>query len=176
VGIDLTHLDKTPISAARNFSTVIVPWIWHDELLFKRMTMGLDHGSFISVCANPAMHGWKRRLWYAHGFRLSTTVGWLFVKEAKPCCDISRTWKHIFHSGSVTRQDFRRPVPNGLGVDAGFPCRLTTNPTEFSLPITDMKTAVCVRRLARTKNSQKQKLDKKTPNPWVFLWRCLELQ
>lgn len=119
--------------------------------------MGLDHGSFISVCAISAIHGWKRRQWYAHGFRFSITVGWLFFKEAKTCCNIIWTWKHIFLSGSVTRQDFRRPIPNDLGVDkiAGFSCRLTINPIEFSLPITDVKTAVL-----RSQSCQKQKLTK----------------
>jgi len=125
----------------------------------KRMTMGLDHGSFISVCAISAIHGWKRRQWYAHGFRFSTTVGWLFFKEAKTCCNIIWTWKHIFLSGSVTRQDFRRPIPNDLGFDkiAGFSCRLIINPTEFSLPITDVKTAVL-----RPQSRHKQNFENKT--------------
>jgi len=86
-----------------------------------------------------------------------TTVGWLFVNEAKTCCNISRTWKHIFLSGSVTRQDFRRPTPNDLGIDkiAGFSCRVTANPTGISLPITDMKTAVL-----HSQSCQDQKLTK----------------
>jgi len=129
----------------------------------KRMTMGLDHGSFISVCAISAIHGWKRRQWYAHGFRFSTTVGWLFFKEAKTCCNIIWTWKHIFLSGSVTRQDFRRPIPNDLGFDkiAGFSCRLIINPTEFSLPITDVKTAVLRPQSRATNKTSKIKLDQK---------------
>ena len=86
-----------------------------------------------------------------------TTVGWLFVNEAKTCCNISRTWKHIFLSGSVTRQDFRRPTPNHLGIDelAGSSCRVTANPTGISLPITDIKTAVL-----RSQSCQNQKFHK----------------
>jgi len=106
-----------------------------------------------------------------------TTVGWLFVNEAKTCCNISRTWKHIFLSGSVTRQDFRRPTPNDLGIDkiAGFSCRVTANPTGISLPITDMKTAVLHSQSCQDQKLTKTEIRQKNTKPWVFLWRCLEL-
>lgn len=143
MGIDLTHLDKTPISAARNFSTVIVPWIWLDDLLFKRMTMGLDHGSFISVCANPAIHGWKRRQWYAHGFRLSTNSRLAVRQGGKNLLRYQSDLEAYLSFWECHSAGLSATYPQwswGRQI-AGFSCRLTTNPTELSLPITDITMA-----------------------------------